>query len=365
MPSLSIEKLQYFAQNNGFRLGKIFTHNDQCCMVELISIHTINNILLNIPEKYKFQLPPDVRVYAIHRTNNTHQPTKNDEIDGYVHVSESVLSNTYSNMESMSVSSSSKLPMSEHLNETYKTNVIIDDIKGKRKVSQSDMCRQLERLKYCIKGMTHKLALIDSPYIVMLNHEDQVEVYECNTLPKEQQKMVVVVQFKMFYDRIESIDEECDQILQGVYKVLDHNQNSHTKNIKTMLQKKQNIIECSEELSKQKQEYHKYIHQYIDLLDELYSHEKNKHHDLMQLSEHVNSKTDLRYDMKRTHQKQKIEKEIKKMDKTRTELVKTIEEIKNQHQHLTLTIDTILFDNIVLLDKIFKNFEKLETLKKN
>ena len=47
---------------------------------------------------------------------------------------------------------------------------------------------------------------------------------------------------------------------------------------------------------------------------------------------------------------------------TRQDLVKTIQDVKIKNENLTLSIDTILFDNIVMLDKIFKNFEELNKL---
>jgi hypothetical protein len=50
------------------------------------------------------------------------------------------------------------------------------------------------------------------------------------------------------------------------------------------------------------------------------------------------------------------------MSRTKGDLIKTIQDVKYKNENLTLKIDSILFDNIVMLDKIFKNFQELNKL---
>jgi len=66
--------------------------------------------------------------------------------------------------------------------------------------------------------------------------------------------------------------------------------------------------------------------------------------------------------MKRTYKRQAIEKELNEMVRVKSTLSKTIDELRSKQDHLILSIDDIVFSNIVLLDKLYKNMDTLRQL---
>lgn len=365
MSALSIDKMNYFATNNGYEIHKIFVKDSQCFLIEMMSIHTIEYILVYIPDKYKFNLPPDTPVYPVRELSMNQ--TKNDDIRDYTHISESLIESSYSDMKTILdlPSNRHKISMSQHLDESYKKGVIVDDIKGNDNIITQDIGRQLRRLKYCIRGMSHKLAIMNAPYFGVLNNQDEISLYECDILKRGtgHQKMYIVIDFKMFYDKINNLEQECTQIFKGIYAVLNNNQNQHTRNIKTIMDRRDTIFDQSDYLQNCQREFSKYTEQYLELLEELYSYEKSKEHELNEVKRNISESSHIHHDMKRTHQKQKLEKELRSMAVTRRELIKTIQTVKVKNENLTISIDNILFDNIVMLDKIFRNFAELDKLK--
>ncbi len=363
MSSLSIDKLRHFATNNGFQVQRIFTKHNEVFVVELMSTNTIDYVLLFIPDKYKFQLPPDIQTFALSEVSMN--DTKTDDVEDYVHVSESFIDKTYSDNSSVFTIPTHKrtLSMSEHLDGSYKKNVIIQDINGNDGVVVKNLHRQLRRLKYCIKGMPHKLALLKSPFIGVLSPQDEIHVFTCDALKRSSdQKLFIVIDFQIFYDRIHTVEQECSQIFKGIYNVLNGNQEMHSKNIKHILDRKDNILAQSEFLQTSKHQYAEYMNQYLTLLEELLLLEKSKEHNLTQVRILAQESVNLHHDMKRSHQKKKLENELQQMNKTKGDLVKVIQDVKCKNENLILKIDSILFDNIVMLDKIFKNFEELNKL---
>lgn len=361
--TLSIEKLQQFTRSNGFQIQRIFTRNGQCFLVEVMSIHTVDYILIHMPEKYRFNISSSSTPTHDMQIVNFDEKTSSDDIDDYAHVSEALIESSYSDMESIVIPTmrKNKLAMSDHLNESYKRNIILKDLEGADSIIVKDIYRQLRRLKYCIQGMSHKLAVMTAPYIGVLDHDDTITIYNADTLKRSKKhKLYIVVDFKMFYDKVNTIEQECSQILDGIYMVLNNNQQLHSKNIKNLMARRDNILSQSDFLQKCKRDFTDFITKYTDLLNELYSYEKSKAYELEQLRS-VETNT-MHHDMKRTHQKKTLEKDLQKMQKTKQELVQAIQDVKNKNDNLALSIDTILFDNIVMLDKIFKNFEELEKL---
>lgn len=367
MSSLSIEKLQYFSRNNGYEIQKIFVKDSKCFLVEMMSMNTLDHVLVYIPDKYKFSISSDLETFTVQEVKVNETSTRVDDIDEYTHISESLVQSVYSDMEAivnLPTENRKRLSMSEHLDESYKKNVIIDDLHGNDNVIIKDIYRQLRRLKYCIKGMTHKLAILNAPYFGILNNQDTITMYCCDTLKRKNghQKLYILIDFKMFYDKINTVEQECQQIFKGIYTVLNNNQKLHSKNIKYIMDRRDNILSQSDFLQNQKKEYNQYIEQYLELLEKLYSYQKEKEHKLVQIKAFADDSVNMHHDMKRSHQKHKIEKEIRELDNTRKELITATLEIKTKNENLTLCIDTILFDNIVMLDKIFKNFEELNKL---
>jgi len=366
MSNLNIEKLQFFTSNNGYDIHKIFVKKSKCFMVELMSRNTVDFILLYIPTKFAFPLPSNILTFPVEEFQ--HRESRCDDINEYSHASETLIESSYSDMESITAlptDKRNKLPMSKHLDEAYKKNIIVNDIQGSDNVIIQNIYRQLRRLKYCIRGMTHKLAVINAPYIGVLNSNYDISMYCCETLKrKKEQRLYIIVDVKMFYDRIDTIEQECSHLFNGIYTVLDNNQKLHSKNIKYIMDQRDNILQKSTDLHTNKMQYMQYIDKYVNLLDELNSYEKTKTYDLKQLNSVPYDPNDLRHDMKRTHQKKKLEKEIREIHKTRNDITKTIKDLKLKMGNLSLSIDTILFDNIVMIDKVFKNFEELGKLEK-
>lgn len=361
--SLSLEKLYHFAEVNGYTILKIYTKDSKCHFIEMLSLNKIDFILLYIPEKYNFIIPSELTTYPLQTVyfDENMNENMNDDIGEYTHISESIMEQSYGNVENILIPTKTNIPLSQHLNESYKRNIILKDIEGKDNIIIKDIYRQLRRLKYSIQGMSHKLAIMNAPYLGVLTEDDLIKIYSIENLKrKNAYKMYIIINFTVFYDKIKILEEECNQIFEGIYKVLNNNHKLHSKNIKHIMEKKENIQTQSLFLQNVKYDYTKYIKLYCDLLDELYTNQKNKQHDLDQLnSQQIQN---VHHDMKRTHQKQKIKKDIRSMEDTKKHIIKTTKEAKTKYQNLILSIDTILFDNIIMLDKIFRNFKQLDEL---
>ena len=57
-----------------------------------------------------------------------------------------------------------------------------------------------------------------------------------------------------------------------------------------------------------------------------------------------------------------MSEEIKKNYRLKDEIIDNILKVQNQEEHISLIIDKILFDNTVMLDRIFKNLNDLSNI---
>ena len=64
-------------------------------------------------------------------------------------------------------------------------------------------------------------------------------------------------------------------------------------------------------------------------------------------------------DIEKSNQLSKYENELSRINLIKQELIRNILNVKTKHDNLGLRVDNIVFDNIIMIDAILKNFLKL------
>lgn len=359
--TLSLDKLQYFLNVNHFTPRRYFLFQMKCILIECISTKTLNSFMLSIPSNYDFRITNEEYVYELEKIPVS---SLTEDMSDFAHTTEHVMESHYQSIEAhVQLPNHHKRPIKDHLDDFYKHEVLLKNMSKEDSILLKDMYRQLQRLKYCILGMQHTIALMKSHYVVYLDTNHDIHVYLVKRIiSKETSSFYVAVDFDIFYDKANIIDTEISSIYKGIWKVLNNNQDKHIRNIQEIIDRKSNILERSEHLSRRKQSYLNYIDKYTSLLSRLEDTNTELNKELDELK--VSTNNELHTDLKRVHYKQKVEKKIHKLIKTKKEVITILEELHSKNQDLTLTIDTILFDNIIMLDKIFTNFDKFNKLDK-
>lgn len=356
--SLSTNKLKQFLDSSGYIVSRYFLVNGKCRYVDILNTNKAISILLYIPNNYDFEMMNETNIFHleyVHLDDKEH-----DEISDYVEIDENNVQKHYqpTGELSMTLPEKTQVSMSQHLNSSYQHNIILKNTNKKLHVRCHDLKRQLERFKYSIQGMQHKIALFQSPYIGVINEKNNVEIYTSEYLENKVSKHIyVVIDFKIFYDKSSIVTNDIEYITTGLFTILETNQSLHLQNINYLSQKNKDISQHSTRLSKNKHELQQYIEKYSNLLNEVVT-EETKYELEMKEIEMLPQTT-----LTDTKLKQTLFKKIQKLKKVKENLIQHIQSLKLQYEHISLTIDSLLFDNIIMMDKIFRNFKQLEQLK--
>ncbi len=335
--TIHIEKFQSFVHTNGFTIRRIFTRH-KYFYIELLSIDTADRILLYIQEKYDFQC--NWKTIPIHRIENHPFIEK-------TYIEKTYIEKTYS------------IDTKVNAKDAYKQSIIVNDAKNNDSSLIQEMTQQTRRLKHCIKGTPYKLSILSSSYLVTL-YADDPDIYQCEMSPEKTKSLYITCAFNVFYDKISTIKDECNQLYNGIYNILNNIETNHITNLKNLFTLHAPILDKTDCISEAKKKYIVFVSQYTSLLEELHHYKKDKQLCLTQLSSIESSS--IHHDMKRSHQKTKLEKELSEMKSTEDRLVNALLEIKAKNEHLMLTADSILFDNSVMLEKVFINFNRLKEI---
>jgi hypothetical protein len=359
--SLSIDKLEYFAKLNGYGILRYFEKSNRLFACEVLSTQTGDASIVFIPKEYNFQTNSDEKQHTIKIVNVA--DNMEDNIEDFVQITNSDIRQSYSDLEIDShLPSLHKASMSEHLDNIYKHTIILDDLKEKDSILIKDMYRQLRRLKYCLHGIQHKLAIMNAPYLGIINQDNEIEIYYIDKLKRETiRKLYVVVKLDLWFDKVNVIDDEINQIFTGIYSLLNTNQLQHTKNIQKMIKRNSHIATDSQKLSKYKMQCQAHIDKFNGLLtkaNEIISGIQKE----IDFEQNEINENDLNADMRRSHKINKLQTKIRKVYNKKETTLKHVVDLKSNYEDVSLSVDSILFDNIIMLDKIFSNFKTLETL---
>lgn len=350
-----------FLQDNGFYIRR-WLRFEHTTYIDLLSSKKAVAILLAVPKSLAEEIPGDY----IQLSKENVPKMSVDTVDDYTKTSEPFIEQTYNNItHHIDIPQQHEKPMSYHLKTSYKHPVVVDTQVQDFEFTKKLLVRQIGRLKYCVQGIPHRIGCINSTMCCILSSEHKVKLYTSPAPLRTEQgsKLYVIMDLSIFHDRIETIEDEAEQVLMGVYKILMHTQTSHVENIRKLIQRLPSIEKTSDNLLELKKNYMESISKFTELLIQWTEKQTKAEVEKGLLQEQYPDA--IHTGMRRDHALLKLNRRIDKCKKARREIVETLERLRSDNEHLSLDLDYILFDNIVMVDKTIQNFNYLKKLEES
>ncbi len=375
---LSIQKLDDLFLTKGFIPKRYFKLHNLCVFIEVISSKSADTFMISLPSKYKFDLSGNVDLRSdadIFRLKAVSTEERDDITDEYAGSPDNIdLEKKYAEVEMDTTlpfknRGLKQVSMAERLIETYKRPISLKDLEKQDTLDVKDIFRQLKRLRYCVQSIRYKLIIIFKSYLCVLNLDDSIECFYIRNFSQSQnnRNLLVTCDLELMYEKIDSIEDDIRHVMNGIYKVLDKNQLAHSKNLQLLLEKRSDAAVSSEFIYRKKEGMKTYMTSFENLLSSTVGSEKKVLEKLAQLRERREQEAStkgLYSDIEYSHEKKRIEDELAKIRRVKGEIMENIIKVKERLENICLTVDKILFDNIVMLDTIFENFDQLGELAK-
>ena len=126
--------------------------------------------------------------------------------------------------------------------------------------------------------------------------------------------------------------------------------------INAMFSSNDNIKSCIDDIESSQSTYKTKLEKLQIVLADLNNNETDIQHSVKDL---LNSNSTFTNDATKIKKKAKYISDIKDILKQQNESIMNIIDTSQKYSHCSLEVDNILFDNIVLLDRVFKNFNAL------
>jgi hypothetical protein len=357
---LTIKKLEELLGSKNIIINKIFTIDNLAVYIEVLCISNANIFLLYIPSKYDVHVDSRTDIYKISyieldKLTNSVAKDYGEDLD------KNELETTYNEIELQTQLSKDKDNLTGVLEEKYKRPISLTNITKKDKKDLQDIFRQLERLKFCVQSIKYKLGIVYKNYLVPIRRDDSIDSYLIKDyLGKPTYSMMVIVDLETFYTSINSIELDVNTVQDGIYKILDKNQNSHTQSFKDLLEREKNIALNIDNLFNKKTQYTEYLKQLEQLLKSTNQTEQKILEDMATAKEKYSSQEQtMKTDIEKSHVLNRFKRDLEKISIVKQDIIKNIIEIKGKREDIFLVSDNFLFDNIVMLNALFSNINKL------
>lgn len=343
---LSTRKLEKFLSTKGFIVEKYLMIDSVCIFLQTVSIQTAEIFLIYVPSKYNFKLENDV-----------------DSVELKIHKIPDRQPDVSMKYEEIIINDITKdINIKDKLLDKYKKPIVVEDSKN-FDLTLKPVLDQLNRLKFCVTTLKYKLAILFNEYLCVITPINTVECFVAKGITKTKSKRVlyVIVNLEDIYQK-SNITENITQIKEGVQSILEKNYDSHISDLEDFIHMRSDMFSRLDEIELKKNKYKDSLKNFEALFSRILDSEKELYSDLQELEDKSVNAKGLYNDIELSHRKSYINDKLENLGSIKRRCLSNIFKLREKIENLTLSADSILFDNTVLLEEIFNNLDFLTKL---
>lgn len=361
---LSLHKLENLLASKGFIAKTFFTLDEYCIYIEVFSILNGEFFMLYVSSRYELKIDNKSNTYRLtfmdleskvdNSVSNVADKYTSDDVD---------LSELYNDTH-FDIRDNSK-DLENSLHDNYNRQLSLQDLGKDDSKNLKNVIRQIKRFQLCTQNIVYKISIFHNNIFCSITKDEDLDCFIINDYnTKEEYRFCIYLDLKNLYSNIDNVNNDIKTVKNGIYKLLNQNHIKHTKILNSLLEHKTNILEYSDVIYRKKNECDVFIKQYETLLENLNNSENKMFHQIDRIKKNISEYgiRGIHEDMEKTYKLKNFEKELKELQKTKQEIINSIQALKTKKDNLTLNVDTILYDNAIMINEITKNFSKLSDL---
>ncbi len=221
-------------------------------------------------------------------------------------------------------------------------------------------------MKSCTQKIKYKLCIICDGCFSIINRTNDVENFVIKGVNQTSQvsnkEILIVIDLENFYEKVASISDDISRVQKNLYAILSKTYQQQTSVISSHVRQYADISNKLAARYAKKEQYTKTITQMVSNLENLRNEEKELIAKIAKTEQEREIASTMDHSM--GFKLPKFQEELVKVTHLRENLAKTLAEIKNEYNNFILELDSILFENINLLNKITMNFSSLNIIPK-
>lgn len=356
---LSLSKLERFLASKDFITKSFFNYEGSCIFVEVININTTDTLFIYINSSYELDASKKQSVFDLKYLDITDENFEDDIKDKYAKEPEDI--DIEKNYEEINLDESKRENMEEFLEDNYKSELSIREVRNEDVIRLKELSRQLKRLKFCVQSINYKLIVVYKSYMCVINRHNEIDLYNIKGYEGDDIRVLhVMIDLENLYDSINTVSSDITTIRRGVYNIFDKNQKKQMVSFEKLMSEGQSIFSFIQIFTTKKTQYEEYLQKLYLMNDTVVQSEKEITDKIADIRD--DSRGGIQSDIQASHSISKYEAELSNLKSTKHKIVKNIFNIRNKLDDMILHTDKVFFDNVVMFDTIIKNINSLDRI---
>ena len=358
--SLSLSKLNDLLKESNLFVKNFYVSHDRLKFISVFSEICSNLFMIEIPRDYSFDLPNSY--YQLERMDSE-DFEDNEENVAMEYAGNPDPLDTEKHYTSISLEGQIEGGQDpDDLMERYKRTVELKSLVPEDKILINCVNRQLERLYYCIENSDYKLVMFCKKYLCIYDGM-RPTCYKIENIRdySNKRQFFFSVSLKPLLKDSNLVENNFLQLNKGIQSIIEKNHAIHSKNLSLILEKNIAIERMCGKINAYKERIKLVITSYSDIFTKLRETEQRILANIQEQSNRIYN-PNISQELKQSQTKHRSLENLQKVKMSRLRIQEILVNIKKRYDHLTLLSDKILFDNIVMINRIFKNFDIFENL---
>jgi hypothetical protein len=220
-----------------------------------------------------------------------------------------------------------------------------------------DVYRQLDRLKYSMSNSRYSLGIIYKHYLFYLDDDEDIRIYNIISNGgaydlKDSRHLLISVGLEDFFDSIDTAAETMETIKGGIDKILLRNYKKQINLIQDMTNKCVTSVRDFTSIAKKNAEYKSGESELKSLYKNIIKSETAA---IKKLTDRIESNPEDDTSLKMLNQ------DVRQIEDTKMDIVSQLMNANEKISNVSLCMDKIMFDNLVLFNSIITNFKLLKS----
>ena len=356
---LTFQKLHNFLIKHGLVYRRVFSRKGSCTHVEVLSGINGEAFLIYIPSRYEIEVTDNNKdFYEVDYIDVTEEGTIAEDYAEQINPAE--IQKTY---DGVMTDTMNQDDLASALEESYRHNTVLSEVVKQDMQSLRNTFRQLRRLRLCVQNLMYKITIMYKNYMCSIRRDDTLEGFSIVDYPiTNQYRFLVTIDLETMYQKMSTVVEDVQMVRESLYMVLTKNQTRHAKNLDALLLQQRSIKESSDIIRDKRSDLERTLRELSEMLVGLARSEKDKYIERNAIQEEYDAgtKSGIHKDIEKGHKISAIDAELSKIDSLKQDVIRSIMANRLSLENLAIRIDTVFFDNSVMLDEVSKNFQSLE-----
>lgn len=360
--SLSVAKLEKLLGNKGFLCKKFYAMDGMCVYVEILDLNSSDVFMLYIPSKYDIPISERDNVYQVEylevdedgnvARDYAGEPDKHD------------LEQVYDSSQiELDTDNGNGKDIRNFLEEKYDQPVHLRDMSASDIKEIREVFRHLKRLRLAVKNIRYKVCIAFRHYLCCIRKDDTLEGFIVKKLQETpDRKLFIKLDLEALYDNINTLSVDIRTVREGIYAMLNRNQNRHMINLQKLVINASKVSTLADAINTKRLKLAENLSKLEEMMVKVSDSEKVAREQLINTRNTPFTGTSHHNDFERTQMLARHENKLTEIQRTKQEIIKNILALKIKHENLLLRTDKILFDNIVMIDEVIRNITMMQNI---